>query len=341
MARADLLKSLFRSFKTNDTQGFMQAAMSIIDEERKKNHLVLAEELQRIITGNIKNGFGSINMYQPPLPQDSDKKVPLFEIKYPDRYLSDLVVTDKQKKLLETIITEYRSWDLLEHHSLTPNHKILFYGPPGCGKTMTAEALAGELQIPLLYVRFDAVVSSFLGETSANIRKVFDYASRGSWVIFFDEFDAIGRSRDDGSEHGEIKRVVNAFLQLLDNFRGKSLIIAATNYEKSLDYALWRRFHEIVRFDLPNREQIYELLRRSLSRLPGQDSVLNQVADELVGLSHAEVQRICGDVLKKCIIEGKPYYHRADLEDAIRREKYRLEARLSGETKDKRRGDEK
>ncbi len=125
------------------------------------------------------------------------------------------------------------------------------------------EALSRELGVPLLVVRFDAVVSSLLGETAANLRKVFDYVARGVWVVLFDEFDAIGRSRDDSTEHGELKRVVNAFLQMLDRFSGRSLIVAATNFEQALDPALWRRFDEIVRFERPSRARSRNCLQRN------------------------------------------------------------------------------
>ncbi|MDO9537822.1 MAG: AAA family ATPase [Thermoplasmata archaeon] len=185
MARADLIKRLFRCYRGNDTSGFINAAQSIIEEERKKNHGILAEELSRILNnGMIKQVPSQFTQYQPP-PQDPDRKIPLLEIKHPDRYLRDLVLTTEQLSSLELTIQEFREWDVLQANGLTPNHKLLFCGPPGCGKTVTAEAIAGNLGLPLLYVRFDSVVSSLLGETSANIRKVFDYASKRYMGIIF------------------------------------------------------------------------------------------------------------------------------------------------------------
>ena len=239
--------------------------------------------------------------------------------------MQDLVLTDKQVSAIKVTIQEFREWDVLQANGLTPNHKLLFCGPPGYGKTITAEAIAGDLGLPLLYVRFDSVASSLLGETSANIRKVFDYASNGTWVLFFDEFDAIGRSRDDISEHGEIKRVVNSFLQLLDNFTGKSLIIAATNFERSLGYALWRRFDEVLRFEKPDLEQITDLMHRHLSRLGISKKLLVQKAKELLNMSHGEVERVCLDVLKACVMEGKKTFQEKDIERAIQRQKRRQE----------------
>jgi SpoVK/Ycf46/Vps4 family AAA+-type ATPase len=280
----------------------------------------------------VKQAPSQFTQYQPP-PRDPDRKIPLLEIKQPDRYLQDLVLTAEQISSLELTIQEYREWDVLQANGLTPNHKLLFCGPPGCGKTVTAEAIAGNLGLPLLYVRFDSVVSSLLGETSSNIRKVFDYASNGTWVLFFDEFDAIGRSRDDISEHGEIKRVVNSFLQLLDNFTGKSLIIAATNFEQSLDYALWRRFDEVLRFEKPDMNQIIDLMNRHLSRLGIPKNVSVEKAKELLNMSHAEVERVCVDVLKSCVMEGKKVCKKNDIERAIQRQKHRQKIlnRVSGE----------
>ena len=325
MARADLIKKLFRSYRGNDPSGFINAAQSIIEEERKKNHGILAEELSRILNnGMVKQVPSQFTQYQP-TPRDPDRKTPLLEIKQPDRYLRDLVLTAEQISSIELTIREFREWDVLQANGLTPNHKLLFCGPPGCGKTVTAEAIAGNLGLPLLYVRFDSVISSLLGETSANIRKVFDYASNGTWVLFFDEFDAIGKSRDDISEHGEIKRVVNSFLQLLDNFTGKSLIIAATNFEQSLDYALWRRFDEVLRFEKPDMDQIVDLMNRHLSRLGVSKNLLVEKAKELLNMSHAEVERVCIDVIKSCVMEGKKACTKNDIERAIQRQKHRQE----------------
>lgn len=184
-----------------------------------------------------------------------------------------------------------------ERAGTQPKNAIL--RPPGCGKTATAEAIACEMGLPLLYVRFDSVVSSLLGETSANLRRVFDYAINGSWVILFDEFDAVGRSRDDPTEHSELKRMVNAFLQLLDSFTGRSLIIAATNFEQSLDVALWRRFDEILRFDKPTPEQLAYFLERRLFHLSLPHEVLQAATVSLQGMSFADAERVCLDVLKR------------------------------------------
>jgi SpoVK/Ycf46/Vps4 family AAA+-type ATPase len=261
------------------------------------------------------------------LPKDTDRGAPLLEIRQPDRYLQDLVLNEVQQAILARVIEEFRQWEVLEAHSLRPSHKLLFCGPPGCGKTATAEALSRELGVPLLVVRFDAVVSSLLGETAANLRKVFDYVSRGVWVVLFDEFDAIGRSRDDATEHGELKRVVNAFLQMLDRFTGRSLVVAATNFEQALDPALWRRFDEIVRFERPNPAQIEQLLVKKLTGVRFAAALLHGTVERLEGMSHAEVELVCLDVLKQAVLRGGGrVVGREDLEVAVQRQEHRRQA---------------
>jgi SpoVK/Ycf46/Vps4 family AAA+-type ATPase len=221
---------------------------------------------------------------------------------------------------------------VLEVNALLPSHKLLFCGPPGCGKTATAEALANELGLPLLYVRFDSVVSSLLGETASNLRKVFDYASRGTWVLLFDEFDAIGRSRADTSEHGELKRVVNTFLQLLDGFSGRSLVIAATNFEQSLDSALWRRFDEIIRFEKPTLPQVELLLKKKLGGQLSPSPSYKTTAKRLMGMSHAEVERVCIDTLKRSILRGSRGVSSEDVDKAIKRQEARKQILLKSQS---------
>lgn len=326
MARADLLKKLFRSYKLGDSDSFLEAALSIIDEERKKHHIMLANDLSKILANGKSPAGSQLRPGFDALPKDADRHTALVDIKHPDRYLQELVLDDHIRNDLAQVMREFTQWEVLEANGLGPSNKLLFCGPPGCGKTVTAEALAAELGLPLLYVRFDSVVSSLLGETSANLRKVFDYAAKGSWVVLFDEFDAIGRSRDDDTEHGELKRVVNSFLQLLDQFRGKSIIIAATNFEQSLDPALWRRFDEIARFSKPSIEQITTLIRLRLGRRMPQVPLIRDLSQQLAGNTHAEVERVCRDALKHTVLEGNPIVTPVDIHIALDRHALRKQA---------------
>lgn len=315
MARADLLKKLFSSFKQDDKDMFYAVASEIIEDEKKKNHGILADDLKLILNGNYQTKKTTMGLFN--TPKDKDKDMPLVEVIYPEKYFTDLIVSDDKIMQLEQIIKEFSNWDVLVSNGVFPTRRALFYGPPGCGKTLTAQALAGELGIPMLYVRFDALISSYLGETASNIRKVFDYAKQDSWLIFFDEFDAIARSRNDSTEHGEIKRVVNAFLQQIDNYKGRSLIIAATNFEESLDYAIWRRFDETLRFDMPTNEEKIKLFKMKLRKLNGPEHVIEEYLGKMEGFSHSDVEKSSQIIMKQCILEGRKLYTKHDVEYAI------------------------
>ena len=313
MARADLLKQLFRAYRDSDRETFMDVAQTIANEERKKHHPVLANELLRILNNGVVAATPSLRSEFHPPPRDQEKKSPLLEIRNPDRYFQEMVLYAGTKEILHKVIREFRHWDVLESNGLRPSHKLLFCGPPGCGKTATAEVIASEVGLPLVYLRFDSIVSSLLGETAANLRKVFEYIQEDTWVVLFDEFDAIGRSRDDATEHGEIKRVVNAFLQMLDNFQGRSLLIAATNFEQALDPALWRRFDEVVRFERPTVEHINELMEKRLSSVKNPRVSINRYVTQLEGATFSDVERITTDILKTCVLDGRTRLEKRDI----------------------------
>ena len=324
MARADLLKKLFTGYQRRDDQAFRQAAEELIVDERKKEHSILANELERI----LRNGHsekGTLKRLAPlePGPMDSDRRMALVEVRQPHRYMDDLVLEPPIRCAVERVLREFREWEVLEANGLAPIRRVIFCGPSGCGKTAMAEAMSAELAIPMLYVRFDAVVSSLLGETAANLRKVFDYARRGQWVLFFDEFDAIGRSRDDTTEHGEIKRVLNSFLQIVDNFDGRSLVIAATNFEQVLDPAVWRRFDETVRFERPQESHLKLLARKRLSPVNSTDAQIDQLAAAFAGSSYADAERACLDIRKACVLRNSRQVTDSDVEDALARHAYR------------------
>lgn len=325
MARADLLKKLFSSFKQDDKEMFYLIASEIIEDEKRKNHGILADDLKLILNGNYQTKKTTMTTFN--TPKDKDKDMPLVEVMYPEKYFSDLIVSKDRIEQLEQIIKEFNNWDVLVSNGVFPTRRALFYGPPGCGKTLAAQALAGELGIPMLYVRFDALISSYLGETASNIRKVFDYARNDSWLIFFDEFDAIARSRNDSTEHGEIKRVVNAFLQQIDNYKERSLIIAATNFEQSLDYAIWRRFDETIRFDMPTNEEKIKLFEMKLKRLKGPVHVVEEYLTKMKDFSHSDVEKSCQIIMKQCILEGKKLYTKHDVEQAIIKQEKNVDLR--------------
>jgi SpoVK/Ycf46/Vps4 family AAA+-type ATPase len=304
MSSGDYLISLFKSFKENNQVEFTKVAYEIIEEEKRKNHNLLANKLYRILFDDnftVKLGK-SRNVSSRQLPVDKESGFQLVEMKFSKVLLDDIILTQPNKEKINNIIIEFENKELLASHKLFPKTKILFCGPPGCGKTITAEAIANELQIPLLYTRFDSVISSFLGETSTNLRKVFDFSKDGEWVLFFDEFDAIGKSRNDTSEHGELRRVVNSFLQLMDNYPRDTIVIAATNYETMIDKALWRRFDEIIYFDKPNRDEIEKVIKLNLRNYSHKNLNINKHLNNLDGYSYADIERICLEAVKQSVL---------------------------------------
>jgi SpoVK/Ycf46/Vps4 family AAA+-type ATPase len=330
MARSDLIKRLFRSFQKGDRPSFLEAAREVIEDERRKQHTALARELTEILEANSShNGAGPMPRFEP-LPRDVERGTDLVEVLRPERHFEDLILSPVQLETLRAVCREFQDSEVLEANGLRASSRLLFCGPPGCGKTVTAESTANAVGLPLLYVRFDSVVSSLLGETAANLRKVFDFATKGSWVVLFDEFDAIGRSRDDATEHGELKRVVNAFLQMLDRFRGQSLVIAATNFEQSLDPALWRRFDEVICFGRPTPAQVESLIRRRCAGWLASNPILGQIVQELEGSTHAEVERVCLDAVKRAALDGRRVVSRNDWDHALGRHRHRRQVMEAG-----------
>lgn len=307
MTRGELLVLLFEAYKNNDYEAFMRTAQTLIDEEKSKNHYVLANKLRKILSSpsiNVNKTFSNTLNTNFEIPRDKDKGSNLVEILYPKRNSNDIILSDEVRQQIDTILFEYYKKDILKAYGFKPKTKILFCGPPGCGKTICSEIIANELGLPILYTRFDGLISSYLGETASNIRKVFDYANQNNCVLFFDEFDAIGKSRNDKNENGELKRVINSFLQILDGFNSDSFVIAATNHEKMIDSALWRRFDEIVFFGKPNELQISFLIQNKLRAFKVNDLKLNDFSKKLRGSSYADVERICTNSIKYCLLNG-------------------------------------
>jgi len=326
MARGELLRRLFLSHRRGNDEEFRAVALEVIAEEERKNNHRLAKDLMRI----LENGSPTVPVRQvgtvktESLPKDSERQTCLVDVRQPNRHMQDILLAKESSDVVERVLQEYRKAELLRIHGLQPSTKLLFCGPPGCGKTLCSEIIASELGLPLLYTRFDAIVSSYLGETAANLRKVFEYASNGRWVVLFDEFDAIGKARDDATEHGELKRVVNSFLQLLDSFCAPSILIAATNHEHLLDPALWRRFDEILVFPRPSVHEIRSLLRMKLKNFPRSGLDLKAAASRLKGMSHADVERVCFDAIKASILQDKDAVDQETFDRSVEQQRARL-----------------
>jgi SpoVK/Ycf46/Vps4 family AAA+-type ATPase len=239
------------------------------------------------------------------LPRDLDRDAPLVEVRQPERTRDEIVLSAELQRKLDRIESEYRARDTLARHGLAVKSRILFVGPPGCGKTLCAEILAADLGMTLLYARFDGIVSSYLGETASNLRRLFAYAQQAAGVLFFDEFDALGKRREDPNEVGELKRVVSSFLQLLDSYPRENLVVAATNHEGLLDEALWRRFDEILFFGKPTVGQLVALMTLRLRHMRKRDANLTALANEMFGFTFADAERVCFEAAKTMYLAGR------------------------------------
>lgn len=317
------LKQIFSAYTSGDDAAFRRAALTIIEEEEAKQHFALARDLRRRIADDDREHPAADLVPLPAAPRDPDHDVPLADILWPQKTFADLVLAPRSSDPLMAIAVETKHRRLLAEHRVPPRRKLMFWGPPGCGKSSAAEALANELGWPLMSVRIDSVVSSFLGETSTNLRRILEEARASQWVVVFDEFDALGRQRNDPTEHGEIKRVVSSFLQMLERFDGPSILIAATNHEKLLDDALWRRFDDVIEFRRPTVAQIRLLLRQRLATIPSHRPRIDESASRLRGMPHAAVEYAVWDAYRTQLVAGESRVTSTALSAAIDRTRQR------------------
>lgn len=262
--------------------------------------------------------------YRPAIPIDGEKGFPLLSLNKEYFSFSDLILNDEIKQQLEHIILENKKATRFYEIGLKPKQKILFCGPPGTGKTLSAKVISSVIGFPFVYILFDSIISSFLGETATNLRKIFNFIENGRYVVLFDEFDIVGKKRDDPHEHGEIKRVVNNFMQMLDTYKGDSVLIFATNHQQMLDTALWRRFDEILYFNLPNPSQRTQLFEKYLNVLKKAEPIdLLSFVRKTNGYSGAEIAQICMDAIRKAIVSNRNEITRKDLNWAFIEQKRR------------------
>ena len=221
-------------------------------------------------------------------------------------HLDDLVLEDSLRDRVNRIVEEQDNLSRLKENNLTPRQRLLFTGPPGCGKTITASALANELRLPLFVVRLDSLISRYLGDSLSKLRLIFDAAERHRAVYLFDEFDSIGYSRDAGGDVGEMRRVLNAFLVFIEKMRSNSLVIAATNYGQRLDKALFRRFDDLVEFGLPEPPQVRQTVERLLRDVEKEKLAWKLIEPAAKDLSYAEITRATEEAIKEMLIRDLP-----------------------------------
>ena len=302
MASADQLKALLKSHLEGDDDRFFSVAMQVAAHEARLGHGKLAEQLRTMIDeAKMRRGAGS----PIPIGRPRGELTNLLEASYPKARLGEMILDDTLTVQIRRIIREQRHAARITEHGLSPRRKLLLTGPPGTGKTMTASVLAGELGFPLFEVRLDGLITRYMGETAAKLRQVFDATSRTRGVYFFDEFDAIGSHRGIANDVGEIRRVLNSFLQMIEQDRSHSLVIAATNHLAILDSALFRRFDDILHYELPDQTQVVRLLKARLSSAVTKGVRWKSLAHLAVGLSYAEITRASNEALKDALIHER------------------------------------
>ncbi|MBR1533871.1 MAG: ATP-binding protein [Ruminococcus sp.] len=297
MATSEQIKSLIRAHIDCDNIRFKTITLQIAAYEAKIGHTQFAREIKRLADGmaNSKNNvisLGNVN--------------PMLSVSAPTSRLSDLVVSNEITMRIERVLNEYRNQNRLKKYGLQNRRKILIEGNPGTGKTFTASIIASELNLPLFSVQMDKVVTKFMGETSVKLRQIFDSISSTVGVYFFDEFDAIGADRSLDNEVGEARRILNSFLQYIEQDESRSIIIAATNNQKLLDQALFRRFDDVLHYVLPTASEISRLFEKQIVPYDKSFHITSRVIELADGLSQAEIIHVCDDAIKNSILYGNP-----------------------------------
>ena len=295
MATAEQMKSLIKAYVDRNDEKFKTVVLQIAAHEAKLGHDNLARELKMQID---KLGSKRASIVQ------LTSQNPMLLLSVPNCDLSELIVSDDINEKIQRILNEYRNRNKLYSYGLTNRRKILIEGKPGTGKTLTASVIASELSLPLYTVQMDKLVTKFMGETSAKLRQIFDSIQTTVGVYLFDEFDAIGADRSLDNEVGEMRRILTSFLQFIEQDLSESIIIAATNNQKLLDQALFRRFDDVLHYSLPTDLEIRRLFEYKLVNYDGMFVITNKLIKAASGLSHAEIVKVCDDAIKNSILNG-------------------------------------
>lgn len=305
MATAEQIKALLRSHADRNDQRFYATALQVAAQEARQGHNKLASDIKEMVEKSQRNASLGLATAKPtPLVmQPKGDLRGLLELTPPSSVrISGLVLDEEVQERLDRVLLEQRQKDRLAQFGLLPRRKLMFTGPPGTGKTMSAAALATELKLPLYTIVLDSLITRFMGETAAKLRLVFDHIKQTRAVYLFDEFDAIGTQRGAQNDVGEIRRVLNSFLLFVEQDDSESIIVAATNHPELLDKALYRRFDDIIRFDKPNEHQIRKLIENRLAMFKTDSLSWFEVTSTAAGLSAAEVTRAAEDAAKEAVL---------------------------------------
>jgi len=316
MATAEQIKSLLRSHFNQDSERFLTISLQLAAHEARQGHTSLANEIKSLVDKSRSKKSRIINI-QP------DLKDLIFQTQ-PDAKLNQLIVRETVSQRIQRLLKEYRQKARIRKYGLNNRRKLLLSGPPGTGKTLTASIIGGELNLPLYTILVDKLITKYMGETAAKLRQIFELIQTQQGVYLFDEFDAIGAARGRDNEVGEMRRVLNAFLQFIENDQSESFIIAATNNPEILDKALFRRFDDVLFYELPEKDQFIQLIQNRLGIFFSKFK-LDDLAVKFKSLSHADVCLACDDAIKESILDGKENVTKSILSRMLthRREVYR------------------
>ncbi len=303
MATANQLRALVKSYGEKDDEQFYVIAMQLAAHEARLGHPKLAKELRELVDRSRAKTSATQRTTGPiPFAKPRGDLAGLLSVLYSDARLEDMILPADVQRRLRRVLTEQRQQARLLSHGLAPRSKLLLVGPPGSGKTMTARALAGELKLPLFTILLHGLITKFMGETAAKLRLIFDAIRESRGVYLFDEFDAIGGQRNLGNDVGEIRRVLNSFLNFLEEAEPNSLIVAATNHPNLLDPALFRRFDDVVEYSLPTPELAKHTFESRLQGMKTDGVDWSRAVSASKGLSYAEITKACEDAAKEAVL---------------------------------------
>jgi SpoVK/Ycf46/Vps4 family AAA+-type ATPase len=300
---------------SGDKEKVYNYANVLADNLDKDGDTSLSKKIRLVLT-NKKSKMASLDEFSTK-PVDLESRMDIVDISYPRTSFSELVLSGFVEDKVTEFIDSYKQRDEILRAGVDMVSSLLLYGPPGCGKTTVAKYISFRTGLPLVTARLDGLVSSLLGSTAKNIRKVFDYASRRECILFLDEFDVVAKLRNDKHELGELKRVVNSLIQNIDDFNENSILIAATNHHELLDPAIWRRFSKIITLNRPNKDEIALLIKAFMKNVNNNvvdnEKKLEQVVSAFEGMSHADVKTIISNCVKKAIISKREHVNNWDL----------------------------
>jgi SpoVK/Ycf46/Vps4 family AAA+-type ATPase len=311
------MKALVRSHADGDDTKFYSVALQVAARAARGGQSHFAQELRDLVDALRKQGVRAPD--RPiPVTQPRGELSGLLSVSYPETRMADLVLEAEVRERLDRVILEQRQQDRLRAQGFRPLRRLLLIGPPGTGKTMTASALAGDLHLPLFLIRLDGLITKFMGETAAKLRLVFDALSETRGVYLFDEVDALGGERARTNDVGEIRRVLNSFLQFLEQDESDSLLVAATNHPKMLDRAIFRRFDAVIDYPLPTADVATAVIRNRLATVRLGRIAWGEVATAAEGLSHAEITLAAERAAKDAILAKQDAVTTAGLIVALR-----------------------